>query len=184
MKKNLLSIVFICFALVFTNSCDNDGNDDDNTPQNDGILTAVVNEANPINFEADFAEAVFTKGVGGSSNLYALYVTGNEGSIDRNINFTVYTNGITTTGSYPLKFNLNHNAYYYENYGSDEPFAWLSPDYSNTDTAIIHGTITFTEITETRTTGTFEYTAKENLGTSIRTVTNGTFNVPLKRQGF
>lgn len=173
--------VALCFAIGC--SRENDDNDDDNIPQNDGILTAVISGTS-ANFEADFAEAVFTKGVGGSANLYTLFVTGNEGNIDRNINFSVYTDGLTTTGSYPLKFTLNHVAYYHEDYDSDQPFSWISPDYSISDTSLVHGTITFTEITETRTKGTFEFTAKENLGTSIKTVTNGTFDVPLRKQGF
>lgn len=184
MKRSLFSIL-MCASVLFTLVyCERNNDDDDDILQNDGILTATINEASTVNFEANYAEAVFTKGVGGSSNLYSLFVTGNENNIKRNINFSVYTEGITTTGTYPLKFNLNHIAYYFEDYGEDEPFAWISPDYSIFDTTLVHGTITFNEISITRTSGTFQFTAKEDMGTSTRTITNGTFDVPLRRQGF
>jgi FlaG/FlaF family flagellin (archaellin) len=156
---------------------------DDNDPQDgdgDGTFTATV-AGTTITSNATEARAVLTKN---SGTLFTLYVQGWDIPKKRMINFFLYSTVVHTPGSFSFTSRNNTSAFYIENKESSGETAWISPDYSNTDLDLVQGTVTVTELTDTRVKGTFSFTAKEDGGASTRSITGGAFDVPLTRQGF
>ena len=184
--KHLQKIIFVLPFVMGTlfMSC---GSDDDSDPQDipeEGTFTATVAEASTTNYVANTSKAVLTKNSVGGSVLYSFYVEGKESSTNRLMDFFIYSETEHVPGTFTINVVNSNQAYYIEGYETPNDKAWIAPDYSNLDPAIIYGTIKITELTSNRAKGSFSFTAREDGGSSLRTVTNGTFDVPLTRQGF
>lgn len=182
-KSIYVITLFIGIILI---SCG--GSDDSDPPQNPpgaGTFTATVAEATTTNYVADITNGVLTKTDMSGSEQYTFYVKGQETSTNRLIHFFIYTPTETVPGTYYLKVTDVNQAYYIENYDTSSAKGWLAPDYSDPDPNKIHGTVNITELTTDRAKGTFSFSAVEDVtGATLRTVTNGSFDVPLTRQGF
>jgi hypothetical protein len=179
--KSIQRITFLLFLTVtmLLSGCGGDDND----PQDgdgDGTFTATV-AGTTITSNAAEARAVLTKNSGA---LFTLYVQGWDIPKKRMINFFIYSTVVHTPGSFSFTSRNNTSAFYIENKESAGETAWISPDYGNTDLDLVQGTVTVTELTDTRAKGTFSFTAKEDGGASTRSITSGAFDVPLTRQGF
>lgn len=183
--KNLNKQIFalILFTGLIVLGCSKKDSDPP-IPDNggDGIFTATVS-GNILTSDQDMAKAVHTYGYGGS-DLYALVVSGVDETSQTSILFRIISTTEHQPGTFQITFISSNAAYYYENFETPTVVAWVAPDYTTTDLNFSHGTVSFTEITQTRAKGTFNFIARETPGTSIREITNGSFDVPLTRQGF
>lgn len=166
--------------LILLAACGGDDDKKGGGGSGDGILTAAIN-ADDFTADKDAAQAVLTNGAGGSNKI-SLMVTGENASTKQRISFTLYD--YVELGAYQLRFGNSDLAYYYENIETVDEAAWISPDYSISDANVVQGTIAISEMTETRVKGTFSFTAREDGGDGIKEVTEGSFDLPLKRQGF
>jgi hypothetical protein len=185
--KNFYVGFVICLALSFVSCSDKDDNDNDNTnyPSNDGVFTATVTEANTPSFQSNFGKAVWTKDYLGASNTFTLYLEGKQNSLDRQISIYLHSTVLHTPGTYELSLLSAQLAYFYEDFDQTTPKAWVCPFYGATDLNLSYGTVNLTSINDTRAIGTFSFTSYEEFpGTSLRTVTNGSFNLPVTKQGF
>ncbi|HOX82956.1 MAG TPA: hypothetical protein PLS08_07990 [Chryseolinea sp.] len=179
-KLNHWIYAFILFLSVIAMGC---GGSDSDTPeaQGDGIFTATVGTT-AFTSSTSEAKAVHTKGFGGGDQ-YAFYVVGYDKTTKRMINFTVLSDVEHTSGVFSITLVSANQAYYYENKDAANEAVWISPDASNLDVDLSHGSVTLTEITSTRAKGTFNITTYK-IGEPNREITDGSFDVPLKRQGF
>lgn len=178
-KKWIYSLALLTGILVM--GCGGDDNDTE-THEAHGVLTATVS-GTAFTSDASEAKAVLTKGFGGGSK-FSFFVQGKDKTLKRMINFTVLSDVEHVPGTFSIKLNNSNQAYYYENIDAASETAWISPDATNLDTDFSHGTVTLTEITSTRAKGTFTFSARESGGSSGRSISNGSFDVPLTRQGF
>lgn len=176
--RQIFTVIWMVSVVLLTNCSDDDNND-----EGDGVFTAKYDGTN-FTADRDEAKAVLTKGVGGSPDLISFTVRGLDDDTDRMIYFSVFD--YDTPGTYSLTVASSNSAYYYENYvvgDEDEADVWISPDYSNLDEEMIHGTITVTEVSTSRAKGTFQFAAYQ-VGGVTKHITEGAFDVPVTRQGF
>lgn len=158
------------------------GKSDDREDLNiETFFSAKVDDENQP-YESKTAKAVLTKHTAGIP--YTLYVEGKENYRLRNIKFTILSDTEPEPGVFIIKKYNNVEAVYIEDYGIPPQKYWMAPDDEGTDPDLSYGTINLTELTETRAKGTFNFNAVEDRGDTIRTITNGVFDVPLTRQGF
>lgn len=175
-------------------SC-NKGDDDDNTPKPGGSggttcdncsFSAKVAEATTTDYSANTAKAVWTKQtIGSGSAMYTFYVAGEDKTNKRMLHFFIYASAEHQAGmTYHFKPSSSNQGIYIENYSASGEKSWLAPG-SDPDMEKSFGTVTISEITATRAKGTFTFTAYENVTlATTRTVTSGSFDVPLTKQGF
>lgn len=153
----------------------------DDNEEGDGIFTAKYDGVN-FKSDKDEAYAILTKGVGDNTDVITLSVRGLNDKANRMIYFTIYA--YTSPETYLIASKAENHAFYYENYGETDLQTWSSPDYDNPDVGIIQGGITITELTAARVKGTFQFTAYQTTGGVAKQITDGSFDVPVTRQGF
>ncbi len=176
-NKAIYTLTFLIITLFI--SCGN--SDDTEDSQIEPLFSAQVDNENQP-YESKTAKAILTKHTAGVP--YTLYVEGKENYRLRNIKFTILSNTEPEPGVFIIKLYNNVRAVYFEDYGIPPQKFWVAPDDDGTDPDLSYGTINLTELTKNRAKGTFNFNAVEDRGDTIRTVTNGVFDVPLTRQGF
>ena len=175
---------FALLALAFI-GCGKKDKDDPKSPAFDGSFSATVTGGSTPNFQANTGRAVLTNKSGIS--LYTLYIEGVNKESKTAIISMARSESAITTGSYPFKYYEVHDAYFYENFDVSGTQAWLCPDRTISDTNLVHGTITFTEITQNRVKGSITFKARSdanNTSLSYRAISSGNFDLPMTRQGF
>lgn len=163
------------------------GGDDDSDPpeNNNGILKATVAEASDTSFESSIATGQITKINTGSFIQYTFLIEGEENGSKRKIGFSIISATEPVIGTSTFTVINGNLGVYIENFGTPTEMVWLAPDASDPDPNAIYGNVNFTELTTARAKGTFTFNAVENpSGATLRTVTSGTFDVPLTRLGF
>lgn len=195
--KNTRTILYAMTIILLSTSflaCDK-GSDDDNDPMSPGgvkgttcdncFFTATVAEATVSSYSATTAKAVWTKqSAGGGSSRYTFYVAGEDKTNKRMLHFFLYESAEHLPGTYHIRLSNGNQGIYIENYNASGEKSWLAPGPS-TDMEKSFGTVTLSEITATRAKGTFSFTVYENVTYSTtKTLTSGSFDVPLTKQGF
>lgn len=153
---------------------------DDDEEEGDGIFTAKYDGVY-FKSDKDEAYAILTKGVGGSADIITLSIRGSDENAKRMIHLTIQP--YTSTVTYFVASKADNQAFYYENYGETNLQTWSSPDYDNPAIGIIQGDIIVTELTAARVKGTFQFPVFQ-AGGITKQITEGSFDVPLTRQGF
>lgn len=186
--KTIFKTLLLVLMHLSLMACDK-GNGDGNPPAGEGCynctFTASIAEAAVNSYNATTAKAVWTKKqISGSEDRYTLYVAGEDKVNKRLLHFFLYSPTMHTPGTYAIKFSTSNQAYYIENYNASGEKSWVAPGPA-TDMEASFGTVTVTEITATRAKGTFTFTAYENsTHATIKTITDGNFDVSLTKQGF
>lgn len=191
--KTIFNVLIVALLSTAFIAC-NKGDDDDNTPTPPGggggtacdncSFSANVAEASVSSYSATTAKAVWTKQSMGGGTQYTFYVAGEDKTNKRMLHFFLYESTEHKTGTYQIKFSNSNQGIYIENYNASGEKGWLAPGPTS-DLEESFGTVTITDITATRAKGTFSFTAYENVThATTRTVTSGSFDVPLTKQGF
>ncbi|MGF1554636.1 DUF6252 family protein [Paucihalobacter sp.] len=162
-------IIIAISALSFT-SCSSDDDGGGNGAPTSGIVTAKIDGANFSSLEitsvankvnASSTSTLTVQGNDASGKTIALVINGyaGEGSYDIG-----GPNSVAVVGSY-VEVNINN---------PQDTQTWQAPY----DSAVV-GSITITEEGTGSITGNFEYTAKNPQDDSVKTITEGAFNVSL-----
>ena len=155
--KRLFTILMLTIALGFA-SCDKD-NDDDNNNGTGGTLTL---KHDGTSWSASLAVAAAnTNGV--------LSVTGSDSNANQ-CNITLYN--IPGTGTYDLGVTMTNpnTGRWTQGLGQNDTYTTMLGQGS--------GSCTITELSGSKVAGTFQFTAKNTLGTTI-TITEGSFTADL-----
>lgn len=187
-SKAIFKTIIITLLSTALFACNKEDDDDKKNPSGGNCdncsFSATVTDASISSYTATKAKAVWTKKSVGSSPMYTFYVAGEDETNKRILHFFVYTSTEHQPGTYPIKLSNGNQGIFMEHYNASGEKGWLAPG-PTTDVEESFGTITITDITDTRAKGTFSFTAYENVNHSTtRTVTDGTFDVPLTKQGF
>lgn len=173
----LLTYVSLASTIYFSSCKKEDAPGGGNNSNTEGVISAKVDGI-----------AVSTESITGAANLVesvgTLTMQGNTGGTSsKTFQFTV--NGFQGTGVYIIGGNntVAVSASYTEmvvslsNPGSPQSQTWQAPYSGGAEV----GKITITDLSSNNVKGTFEFTAKNNNDNSMKTITEGTINLKLKR---
>ena len=172
MKTQLFKAGFVLLSLVFglsTTSCssDDDGGGDGNAAN--GTVTAKIDGTN---FQSNEILSAANKVTAGPTTTLTLQGTDNSG---KGFNFVI--NGFDGEGNYEI--GGSNLVFVVANYVEGNPTnpidtqTWTAP-YDDTT---VRGTISFSTVTDDNVQGTFEFTSKNPNDGSVKTITDGSFNL-------
>ena len=152
MKTKFLSIlIFTCLILVF-GSCNKDNDD---PIVSDGQMT--------LKYNGNAWSA--TLAVVGSNSNGTINVTGSDATAHQ---ASVTLVGVTSTGTYEVTAGSQHQLRWTEGISQEETYG--------ANGIVGSGTVTLTELSETKAVGTFSFTGV-NMNGDTREITDGTFEV-------
>lgn len=166
-RTKWLTITAVMSILLM--GCDKDDNPlDPGTNLKNGTLTASISGDLTLNFQCSAAYGLQSKSDAGQGITGLMHIQGlvTQGSDEYMIDIQVYHD--PATGTYQLEFP------------PVEGVATVTKN--NTGNISKSGSVTFTQVSETRMAGTFSFTAFRMVSVGVEatvTVTSGTFNVPV-----
>uniref|UniRef100_UPI004049FE5B DUF6252 family protein n=1 Tax=Flavobacterium sp. TaxID=239 RepID=UPI004049FE5B len=165
--RQTLTVLFLSTALFFS-SCSSDDNGGGGT-SGAGTITAKVDGAS---FTSTPQLTLFTEISAGGSTTLSIQGSNMDG---KGINISI--NGFEGVGTYQFGGSaLVSNVASYVEGNATNPLAtdtWTAP-YDDTS---LRGEVTITTATDDSIIGTFEFTAKNPADSSVKTITEGSFNL-------
>jgi len=170
MKSNFFKINLIVFSLIFIlSSCSNDDDGGSSSNASNGTITASIDGDS---FQSNAMFSVSNLIDQGGITTLTLQGTNNDGN-----GFTFVINGFDGVGTYEIGGNntVFVNASYIETDVTNPTNSqtWQAPYDDDT----VRGEFQISEDTGSNVKGTFEFTAKNTNDGSVKSITNGNFNL-------